>query len=74
MRRYAVAKRDMAAGELVMTELPLCVGPKLDTYPLCLGCLAHVDASALCSACGWPVCGPECESLPLHAEDECKVR
>ncbi|XP_034245151.1 SET domain-containing protein SmydA-8-like [Thrips palmi] len=71
--RYAVANKDLAAGEEVINELPVVVGPKLDTYPLCLGCLAPVDASALCSACGWPVCDAQCEKLPMHADSECKV-
>lgn len=69
-----MANKDLAAGEEVINELPVVVGPKLDTYPLCLGCLAPVDASALCSACGWPVCDAECEKLPMHADAECKVR
>ncbi|KAK3925491.1 SET domain-containing protein SmydA-8, isoform A [Frankliniella fusca] len=72
-RRYAVASRDLPAGEVLVSELPFAVGPKLDTYPLCLGCLAPVDASAVCSACGWPVCDPDCERLPLHADNECAV-
>ncbi|KAJ1521110.1 hypothetical protein ONE63_002812 [Megalurothrips usitatus] len=71
--RYAVARRDLPAGTVVASELPVCIGPKLDTYPLCLGCLAPVDASALCSTCGWPVCDADCEKLPLHAQDECPI-
>ncbi|XP_052132118.1 SET domain-containing protein SmydA-8-like, partial [Frankliniella occidentalis] len=71
--RYAVASKDLPAGEVLVSELPFAVGPKLDTYPLCLGCLAPVDASALCSACGWPVCDADCEKLALHADNECAV-
>lgn len=68
-----MASRDLAAGEALVSELPMAIGPKLDTYPVCLGCLAYVDASYLCAACGWPVCDADCEKLPLHADQECKV-
>ena len=27
----------------------------------------------MCSQCLWPVCGPECEGLPIHRENECAV-
>lgn len=42
-----------------------------DTPPLCLGCYCPVENS-LCSRCGWPICGTECEASPNHA-GECAV-
>lgn len=45
----------------------------LDTPPLCLGCYTPADGTTLCSKCGWPVCGPECEEIPAHKNAECKV-
>ncbi|XP_063243953.1 SET domain-containing protein SmydA-8 isoform X2 [Bacillus rossius redtenbacheri] len=71
--RFAVAARDLAAGESIFSELPVAVGPKADSSPLCLGCHGLVDGSASCSRCGWPVCGPGCEDSPVHAAAECEV-
>jgi hypothetical protein len=45
----------------------------LDSPPLCLGCFARADCSTLCARCSWPVCGPECEALPVHRDNECQV-
>lgn len=56
-----------------MTELPVVIGPKPDSYVMCLGCYARLDGSKLCSRCRWPVCGPECEAAPCHAKAECPV-
>ncbi|XP_069699600.1 SET domain-containing protein SmydA-8 [Periplaneta americana] len=71
--RYAVASRTLEAGEQVLTELPVVVGPKPDTYVMCLGCYAPVDGSVMCSRCSWPVCSPECEAAVCHAKAECEV-
>lgn len=43
----------------------------VDTPPLCLGCYCPVE-NTLCSRCGWPVCGAECQTSPQHAA-ECEV-
>jgi hypothetical protein len=71
--RYSVATRTLEPGECVLTEFPVVVGPKPHTYVMCLGCYAPADGSTLCSCCGWPVCGPECEAAPCHANAECPV-
>ncbi|XP_063228985.1 SET domain-containing protein SmydA-8 [Bacillus rossius redtenbacheri] len=74
--RHLVAARDIRAGEVILREAPLVVGPKVASYPACLGCLRRVRAQhgayRECSGCGWPVCGPACEALPWHA-DECRL-
>jgi hypothetical protein len=71
--RYGVATRDLEPGECILTELPVVIGPKPHNYVMCLGCYAAIDGSTLCSSCGWPVCGPECEVAPCHANAECTV-
>lgn len=71
--RYGVVTRTLEPGECVLTEFPVVIGPKPHTYVMCLGCYAAVDGSTLCSSCGWPVCGPECEAAPCHANAECPV-
>ncbi|XP_049875857.1 SET domain-containing protein SmydA-8-like [Pectinophora gossypiella] len=69
--RYLVANKDLESAELIFTDKPFAVGPKPDTPPLCLSCYCPVD-NTLCSKCGWPVCGAECEAAPAHAP-ECTV-
>jgi len=71
--RILVCKKDLKRSEEVLSELPVAVGPKQDTVPLCLGCLAPADASVLCDACGWPVCEPACAALPAHRDAECPI-
>ena len=36
--RFLVAKTDLKAGQLIFNELPMIVGPRQLTKPLCLGC------------------------------------
>ncbi|XP_053610478.1 SET domain-containing protein SmydA-8 [Plodia interpunctella] len=69
--RYLVANKDLESGELIFTDTPFAFGPKPDSPPLCLGCYNPVE-KALCSRCGWPVCGAECETSAAHA-GECEV-
>lgn len=38
-----------------------------------MGCSAPVDCTTLCSKCSWPVCGPDCEALLVHKDNECVV-
>lgn len=75
--RYGVAKKDLKAGDIVFKETPFAVGPKTDSYPVCLSCNAYIDCSdpsVRCSECGWPLCA-DCNQTKrgLHAENECKV-
>lgn len=70
--------RELQAGEEILTEMPFVVGPKACTYPLCLSCYTpwppSPDEKPLCSKCGWPVCGEECENSSQHKDYECQVR
>lgn len=72
-----VANKELQAGDEIVTEMPFVVGPKACTYPLCLACYTPwppgPDEKPLCSKCGWPVCGEECENLPQHKDYECQV-
>lgn len=75
--RYMVAAKELQAGEEILTEMPFVVGPKACTYPLCLSCYTpwpqSPDEKPLCSKCGWPVCGEECENSLQHKDYECQV-
>lgn len=64
--RFVVAAKDLEAGEEFLVESAAVVGPKHHTPPTCLGCMAHTTGETPCTRCGWPVCGPECQDLPLH--------
>ncbi|XP_076045904.1 uncharacterized protein LOC143028137 isoform X2 [Oratosquilla oratoria] len=70
--RVLVASRDLPAGEVILEEAPLVIGPKQITEPICLGCYRRVDGSYRCSKCSWPMCGSKCEEDPTHAP-ECDV-
>ncbi|XP_066945423.1 uncharacterized protein [Macrobrachium rosenbergii] len=70
--RYMVASRDLKAGDVILKEDPIVVGPKQITEPICLGCYKRVDGSYRCQKCHWPLCGPQCERSPDHLP-ECVV-
>nr|XP_013189669.1 unnamed protein product [Amyelois transitella] len=78
--RYLVAARDLAPGDLVLTERPLVFGPKgmlnQDAMP-CVGCYKQVSTvvGERCSRCGWPVCSGNCPGLtdPRHHGVECHI-
>lgn len=62
---YVVASRCIEAGEIIIREKPLNIGPygTSDVLPLCLSCGKDVGLSSKCSTCKWPVCGPKCEKV-----------
>ncbi|XP_023331827.1 protein msta [Eurytemora carolleeae] len=70
--RFLTAKRDIRAGEIICCEEPLIVGPNQETNPICLGCLAEIDTSYVCSGCGYPMCDEECSSSAYHTQ-ECLI-
>jgi hypothetical protein len=60
-----------------MKEEPTVLGPKVITLPLCLGCGRRIKTVKerepyRCSGCDWPLCGPHCETSPLHVP-ECNL-
>lgn len=72
--RFAVAAKDLKAGEIVFHEIPFAVGPKTDSLPVCLNCNCFVHGDCKCTLCGWPLCA-DCneKGSGLHANNECKV-
>ncbi|EDW66288.2 SET domain-containing protein SmydA-8 isoform X2 [Drosophila virilis] len=78
--RYLVANRQLAAGELLITEQPLAIGPCVSCEPVCLGCYRPVQLTAQqyrCAGCGWPLCGASCRGMQQrrlgHTEEECEI-
>ncbi|CAH0725580.1 unnamed protein product, partial [Brenthis ino] len=76
--RYLIANKDFECGELIFTDVPIAVGPKPDSPPLCLACYCPVE-NTLCSRCSWPICSTECEQSLQHLPEcelfaEAKVR
>uniref|UniRef100_A0A0P4VWD8 MYND-type domain-containing protein n=1 Tax=Scylla olivacea TaxID=85551 RepID=A0A0P4VWD8_SCYOL len=70
--RHMVATRDIRAGEVILREAPVVVGPKQRSPPLCLGCHRPPDGSYCCPSCHYPLCGPPCRASPVHKR-ECAV-
>nr|CAD7448916.1 unnamed protein product [Timema bartmani] len=64
--RYLVAARDIKAGEVVIRETPLVVGPRGDSLPMCLACyrpLPLQGSRQRCSKCRIvPLCSTQCET------------
>ncbi|XP_057374746.1 SET domain-containing protein SmydA-8-like isoform X1 [Daphnia carinata] len=71
--RYLVAKRSIKAGEIILQEPPLVLGPKLQSLPLCLGCYKHISGTYRCSRCNWPMCSALCEESAFHRNSECRM-
>ncbi|XP_063243624.1 SET domain-containing protein SmydA-8-like [Bacillus rossius redtenbacheri] len=75
--RYLVASRDVAAGELLLREAPLAVGPRADAAPVCLACYRPLPLRGdrlRCSRCGVvPLCDARCERGGGHTEAECSA-
>lgn len=55
--RYAVASKNLKAGEIFLEETPYAYGPKPDSDIVCLECCAPTESR--CNICGWPLCS-EC--------------
>ncbi|XP_053962707.1 SET domain-containing protein SmydA-8 [Anastrepha ludens] len=77
--RYLVANRDLNAGELLITEAPLAIGPCVSADAVCLGCYMPVELQSSqyrCAGCKWPMCGPQCRGLHQptgHTVQECEL-
>jgi len=75
--RFAIAKRDLEAGELLFEEVPFAFGPKARSPCICLECHCPVDGTASgsrCEKCSWPLC-VNCVKLKekIVHERECEV-
>ena len=74
--KYLVASRDLSPGDVIISEGPLVVGPKLHSeQALCLGCHAptRYDSDYRCPKCLWPSCGPTCPADPKVHAPECTI-
>lgn len=69
--RYLAATRDIKAGEVLLKEAPMLVGPKQKSGPICVGC-HRATRDTRCSKCSYPVCGPACQTTKYH-KLECDV-
>ncbi|XP_076048725.1 SET domain-containing protein SmydA-8-like [Oratosquilla oratoria] len=81
---YIVATRRLRAGQLIINDTPLVVGPLSVSTVVCISCHgpAHSTRSngglemiSRCSKCRWPVCSPGClkRAERLHSKRECIV-
>lgn len=76
--RRLKASRDLKAGEVILRDKPLVVGPK-SFKPVCLGCYGPIKGRIQCALCGWLMCGDrdcpraghaaECELIRRHRPD-----
>lgn len=75
--RYAIAQRNLKAGELFAEEYPFSIGPKPSTC-CCLECFVPICATisgSRCDICTWPLCGP-CKKLGTDTyihKRECEI-
>lgn len=75
--RFAVANRDLLAGELLFEEFPFAIGPKPSTTCCCLECYRPVDGTSSgsrCEKCSWPLCD-DCKNLSefFSHKRECEI-
>ncbi|CAH2044304.1 unnamed protein product, partial [Iphiclides podalirius] len=78
MGRYVVANRDIRAGEVIIEEPALVVGPCSGCGLICLGCYRELEEGAVvkCKGCKWPTCSESCPGQGKytgHATYECDL-
>lgn len=78
MGRYIVAARDIKAGEIIIEEPALAVGPCTGCALICLGCYREIDENNInkCKNCKWPVCSGSCPGQGKytgHSTYECET-
>ncbi|KAL1117668.1 hypothetical protein AAG570_003983 [Ranatra chinensis] len=75
LSRYMVAIREIKAGQAVLRENAMILGPKMNSVPVCLGCHAALEPQAesedyyRCRKCTWPLCSSKCEKSPRHSKE-----
>ena len=71
-----MASRDIKAGEAILKEKPLVMGPRVDSAPVCLSCYQPLPLyqHPRCSVClVAPLCGVHCERNGDHTSAECDI-
>ncbi|XP_045604494.1 SET domain-containing protein SmydA-8 [Procambarus clarkii] len=66
--RCTIATQDIKEGEVLFVDHPVVTGPKQTSDVMCLACYRRLGSwdDYQCSKCGWPLCGPECETRGYH--------
>lgn len=73
--RGVFATRNIRAGELIFTDVPLLIGPRCcNKYlPMCVVCYKNDCPLFPCDhGCGLPICSVECENSVVHVQGECR--
>ncbi|XP_050502228.1 SET domain-containing protein SmydA-8-like [Diabrotica virgifera virgifera] len=78
MGRYMVANKEIEPGEVILSELPIVIGPCTDCKVQCLGCYKNLEEQPFikCKSCNWPLCSQKCSGLNKrlgHTEVECAI-
>ncbi|KAL2721330.1 SET domain-containing protein SmydA-8-like isoform X1 [Vespula maculifrons] len=79
--RYLIAGKNIKAGEVILREKPVAVGPGVfDNDYFCFACLkllikVNKELQYVCTkCCVAPLCGPDCEKKDgLHTPEECQI-
>lgn len=73
--RHYQANRFIRQGEVILKEKPFCIGPKICSVAICLGCNRNIIVPLgqrnyyKCTKCKWPMCGKECEAADGHRRE-----
>lgn len=69
-----MASKDIKAGEMILSELPLIKYPQWNSLPTCLGCYKLIDREnhILCQKCNFPMCSEACCKTSDHLL-ECRL-
>jgi len=74
--RYLVASRNLKAGDIILREKALVIGPKQGSLPVCLSCYKEIASLTKdhfrCTGCNFPFCSQSCTQAGVHKE-ECQV-
>ncbi|XP_042221386.1 SET domain-containing protein SmydA-8-like isoform X2 [Homarus americanus] len=72
--RFLATSRDVQAGELLLKESPIAVGPRATSPLVCLGCHELIPGTEFprCPSCWWPLCSSDCVTSSLH-QAECPI-
>ncbi|KAK4326384.1 hypothetical protein Pmani_003100 [Petrolisthes manimaculis] len=72
---YLVSTCQLEAGQVLMEDTPLVMGPMAECTDVCLGCHELIPESSEvlhCPGCYWPICSIKCATSPNHLP-ECSV-